>query len=76
MSLTCNIDSRGKALRLIMGIIFVIDGFTLMFLWAWRTGSHLAWITSIVMILAGAFMIFEGRSGWCVLRAMGMKTPV
>ena len=76
MPLTCNIDSRGKMLRMIMGLIFLLDGITLMFVWGWRTGSHVGWITSIVMILAGAFMIFEARNGWCALRAMGMKTPV
>jgi hypothetical protein len=76
MPLTCNLDSRGKALRLIMGAVFALDGLTLLFLWAWRTGSHVGWITSILMIVAGAFMIFEGRTGWCALRAMGMKTPV
>ena len=76
MPLTCNIDSRGKMLRLIMGTIFLIDGLTLLLLWAWRTGSHVAWIASIVMIAGGVFMIFEGRKGWCALRAMGMKTPV
>ena len=74
--MTCNIDSRGKALRLVMGTIFLLDGLTLLFLWAWRTGSHAGWITSIAMILGGAFMIFEARKGWCALRAMGMKTPV
>ena len=76
MPLTCNIDSRGKMLRLIMGAIFLIDGLTLLLLWAWRTGSHVGWITSIAMIAGGVFMIFEGRKGWCALRAMGMKTPV
>jgi hypothetical protein len=76
MGLTCNIDSRGKAIRLIMGIVFLIDGLTLLFLWALRTGSHAGWITSIVLIVAGAFMMFEGWKGWCVIRAMGMKTPV
>jgi hypothetical protein len=76
MPLTCNIDSRGKSLRLIMGIIFLLDGLTLLLCWGWRTGSHIGWITSIVMMIAGGFMIFEGRKGWCALRAMGMKTPV
>jgi hypothetical protein len=74
MPLTCNIDSRGKALRLIMGSIFVLDGVTLMFLWAWRTGSQVGWVTSIGMVVIGAFMMFEGQKGWCALRAMGMKT--
>jgi hypothetical protein len=76
MPLTCNLDSRGKALRLVMGIVFAFDGLLFMILWAWRTGSHIGWITSIAMILVGAFMIFEARKGWCVVRAMGFKTPI
>jgi hypothetical protein len=76
MALTCNLDSRGKALRLILGIIFVFDGLILLLLRALRTGSTIAWIASIAMILAGAFMIFEGKKGWCVMRAMGFKTPI
>jgi len=27
-------------------------------------------------MLGGAFMIFEGVNGWCVVRAMGFKTPI
>jgi hypothetical protein len=76
MPLTCNIDSRGKSLRLIMGTVFLLDGLTLAVLWAWRTHSPIGWITSAMMIVAGAFMIFEGRKGWCALRAMGLKTRV
>ena len=54
MPLTCNIDSRGKSLRLIMGFVFLLDGLTLAVLWGWLRHSHIGWITSIVMILAGA----------------------
>jgi hypothetical protein len=76
MPLTCNIDSRGKRLRLIMGLVFLFDGLILLFLWGMRTGSQIGWITSIAMVVGGAFMIFEARKGWCALRAMGMRTPV
>lgn len=76
MPLTCNIDSRGKSVRLIMGLIFIIDGFTMLFFWALRTGSHAGWFTAIALIAAGGFMIFEAWNGWCALRAMGMKTRV
>ena len=43
-------------------------------IWALPTGSPFAWVLSIVAILGGAFAIFEARAGWCVLRAMGIKT--
>jgi hypothetical protein len=30
----------------------------------------------IAAMLGGAFMIFEGVNGLCVVRAMGFKTPI
>lgn len=29
-----------------------------------------------LMIIGGLVMIFEGMAGWCVVRAMGFRTPV
>lgn len=76
MTLTCNIDSRGKAFRLIMGCVFLFDGLLLLILWTLRSGSVASWIAAGILIVAGGFMIFEGRKGWCVVRAMGIKTPL
>ena len=72
----CNIDARGKAMRLINGIIGVIVGLVLLFAWALRTGSIAAWVVTGVVLLAGAFSIFEARAGWCIVRAMGFKTRI
>ena len=72
----CNIDARGKAMRLINGIIGVVAGVVLLFAWALRTGSVAAWVVTGVFLLGGAFCIFEARAGWCVLRAMGFKTRI
>ena len=33
-------------------------------------------IVAIALLGSGAFMTFEGWSGWCVVRAMGFKTPL
>ena len=30
----------------------------------------------IVIMVAGALMIFEGAAGWCVVRALGFKTKI
>ena len=70
----CNIDARGKAVRLINGIVGLIAGFVLLFTWPMRTGSATAWIVTMVLLLFGAFSVFEGWAGWCVVRAMGFKT--
>lgn len=76
MGLTCNIDSRGKVARLIWGVLLVAAGVALAVLWAWGTGSWVRWAVSIGCVLGGAFAVFEARAGWCVMRAMGIKTPM
>jgi hypothetical protein len=76
MRLTCNINSRGKLARLIYGIVLVATGLLLIALWARPTGGILAWIVSVVCALSGAFAIFEAWAGWCVIRAMGFRTPM
>lgn len=72
----CNIDARGKAARLIWGIILLLGGILLAVFWALPAGGWLAWTVSVVVVLGGAFAIFESRAGWCVLRAMGLRTPI
>jgi hypothetical protein len=74
MKLQCNIDSKGKAVRLIWGICTLIGGLSALFLWAFMGGGWLAWMVSILLIAMGAFGIFEAKTGWCVVRAMGIKT--
>jgi hypothetical protein len=72
----CNIDAKGKFVRLIYGIVLLCAGLVLMFAWAIHIGGAIAWLITIALILGGAFAIFESRSGWCVVRAMGFKTPI
>ena len=76
MPLTCNIDARGKAVRLVYGILLVLAGFALVYWLAWNSASVLRWFLAISCIVGGAFAIFEARAGWCVMRAMGFKTPL
>jgi hypothetical protein len=72
----CNIDGRGRSVRLVGGLVCLGIGALLL-------GAH--WIfyasTAIfalgtITILAGLFQIFESRTGWCAIRAMGIKTPL
>lgn len=76
MPLTCNIDSRGKLARLIYGIALLIIGIIVMFAWAIPASTFWAWLVTILLLLGGGFAIFEARAGWCVVRAMGFKTPM
>lgn len=72
----CNIDSKGKAVRLIYGLIMiaaalVLAGLVLMGLFS----GWWLWLLAGGLFLAGAFGVFEARAGWCAVRAMGFKTP-
>jgi hypothetical protein len=76
MGLKCNIDSRGKRVRLVNGIVTLAIGIAIAGLWGWGSGSVTGWGVGMALMAAGAFMIFEARAGWCVLRAMGIKTRI
>jgi hypothetical protein len=76
MRLTCNINRRGRWARLLYGIGVLGLGISLMLLWAVGTGSLLRWTMSCAVLLAGAFAIFEASVGWCVVRALGFRTPL
>lgn len=73
----CNIDARGKAVRLVWGLINLVGGLILLGLFAagMLTG-HWAWMLGAFMIAGGALGIYEARKGWCIVRAMGIKTPI
>lgn len=77
MALECNIDAAGKAARLLGGIAAVTGG--LLLAGGLATGlidGTFWWMTTGGAIFGGAFAIFEARAGWCVVRAMGIRTPL
>jgi hypothetical protein len=76
MRLTCNIDQRGRAVRRVGGIAVLIVGAATLGLWAVPTGGACAWLGSCMLLAVGAFGVFEAWTGWCALRAMGMKTKL
>ncbi len=74
MALQCNIDSRGKAIRLAYGLALFIVGAALLVVGTVR-GAGVWWgVIAAALAGGGGFAVFEARSGWCVLRAMGIKT--
>jgi len=75
MKLACNIDQRGKKARLKGGIIAALCGVALIVAGA-LAGSRTMLVIGILLLITGAFMIFEGARGWCALRALGVKTPM
>ena len=76
MALRCNIDSRGRVARLIYGLVLIVAGVAMLLMWALPVGSKVAWVLTSLVLLSGAFAVFEARAGWCVVRAMGIKTPM
>jgi hypothetical protein len=71
----CNIDQRGSRVRLWWGIASLVLAIFL-------AGAALWWQNLIVGAIAvaaamsGGFAIFEARTRWCVLRALGIKTRI
>lgn len=65
---SCNIDSRGRIIRGLLGMVALASGIHLLI----RTDSAF-WSTGLCTL--GAFALFEAVKGWCALRALGVKLP-
>ncbi|MBT6728200.1 MAG: hypothetical protein HOA75_15830 [Deltaproteobacteria bacterium] len=60
-----------------MGIIAMVFALFLTILVLTEILASTLWGYPIAAIaFGGAFAIFEARAGWCVIRAMGFKTPL
>ena len=73
----CNIDARGKAVRLKLGIRGLVAGLVLAtaFYFA-EIDWGIPWLIPLGIAGGGAFAIFESLVGWCVVRALGFRTPL
>lgn len=78
MARECNIDARGKFVRLLGGTFSLAFGLVLatLLLLGILTTNWLTISSVIGLFFGGALGIYEGRSGWCVARAMGIWTPI
>ena len=73
----CNIDAKGKAARFLGGLGAIVGSLILAALLATNVlAVELGWYAVAGGIFGGAFAIFEARAGWCVVRAMGVRTPL
>lgn len=73
----CNIDAKGKAVRLILGLLNVAAAVALAVMLS--TGALTAgwwWAVAAGAAAGGGVAVFEGWKGWCVVRALGFKTPI
>ncbi|MBX2852430.1 MAG: hypothetical protein KTR15_11875 [Phycisphaeraceae bacterium] len=72
----CNIDAKGKLVRLIWGLIMLaLAGLLAGLILAQVVAGGWVWLGVVVLALFGGFGVYEARAGWCVARAMGFKTP-
>jgi hypothetical protein len=62
-----NLETRGRLVRGIGGILFASGGVAL-------CGVNL--LAAVILIISGGFMLFEAVRGWCVMRACGIKTKL
>ncbi len=67
MKIQCNLDRRGRWLRVLLGAICVIGGVTAVRL----TGQGLWYISSVI----GVLILIEALIGWCLIRGLGFRTP-
>ena len=72
----CNIDKKGRIARAISGVLCIILGVVVAVLcYLGKISTSYYWLAG-PLIPAGAFSIYEARKSWCVMRAMGFKTPM
>jgi hypothetical protein len=73
----CNIDARGRRVRIFSGAACCVIAVILAVISYFRF-EILSWLGGIALVLfiSGAFQIFEGMKGWCVVRAVGIKTRI
>ena len=75
--LACNIDARGRAARLQLGITGVVAGLVLApTFYVTGVDLGLVWLIPLGAIGGGGFAIFESWAGWCAVRAIGLKTSI
>jgi hypothetical protein len=76
MKLSRNISTRGRWVRAASGVAFLAVAAA-----AWLRGFHLGgvagrWTLIVAAATIGLFQLFEALCGWCVARALGLKTPI
>ena len=73
---TCNLDSRGRGIRLGIGLVTLAVAVALAALLLTGLIENLyLWFAVLGCLIGGGFAVYEGWSGWCALRAMGVRTP-
>jgi len=73
----CNIGAKGRRVRFVGGVVTILASILFAILLATETLSlGFGWYVVAGMFIGGAFAVYEARAGWCIVRALGIKTPL
>lgn len=73
MPIKCNIDSRGRTLRIIVGALIEGPGWLILALrFAGVISGEWPWVVGGILALLGTVIIVQGVVGWCAVKAMGI----
>jgi len=76
MERECNIDAKGKLFRFTIGIFSILSGIIIISLFNFNIFiSEEILIMGVFSIVGGLFSVWEAREGWCIVRAIGIRTP-
>ena len=69
-------DAKGELFRFTIGMFSVISGIVIISLFNLNIFiSEEILLMGIFSIIGGLFAIWEAREGWCIVRAIGIRTP-
>lgn len=76
MDRNTNLEARGRWLRGASGVLLLCLALAVLLRWiAFESdGSRIA--VTCLLAAFGAFQVFEAITGWCVVRALGFRTPI
>ncbi len=76
LGMKTNIDGRGRLIRAASGVLFLLIAAVVLFRGLHVGGALLRWGVGLMAAAVGGFQVFEAVTGWCVVRALGGKTPL
>ena len=77
MALECNLEARGKFVRLVLGAFAIIGSLPIVMLTVFGAiDVRIGWSLIGIAWTGGALGIFEGWSGFCIARGLGFRTPI
>ena len=63
-----NIERNGRIARGVIGSLCLIAGIII--------AGDVKWWVGLFLVVPGLFAIIEAMSGWCLVRACGIKTKI